>query len=130
MEKDYTTIASIQTFFDGILRGTLDDNLFFDAPPQTISDSWKSFAVVDLGTEISGNNAMSRGMVRIMIYVRPITSGVGNVALAQQKETSLMSIVKGVSDSHYVLDHLGVFSDFDTDTGFNVAVHILRIRIL
>lgn len=130
MEKDYTTIASIQTFFDGILRGKLDDNVFFDAPPQTINDSWKSFIVVDLGTEISDNNAISRGTVRIMTYVRPIAPGYGNVSLAQQKQSDLKSIVKNVSDSHYVLDYLGSFSDYDTDTGFNVVISVLRIKIL
>lgn len=130
MEKDYTTVASIQTFFDSILRGKLDDNVFFDAPPQTINDSWKSFVVVDLGTEISDNNAMSRGTVRIMMYVRPIAPGYGNVSLAQQKQSDLKSIVKNVSDSHYVLDYLSSFSDYDTDTGFNVVISVLRIKIL
>ena len=130
MDKDYTTIASIQTFLDSILHGKLDDNLFFDAPPQTISDSWKSFVVVDLGTEISDNNAISRGTVRIMMYVRPIGPGYGNVALSQQKQSTLKSIVKDTSDSHYLLDHLGTFSDYDPDTGFNVITSVLRIRIL
>lgn len=130
MEKDYTTVASIQTFFDSILRGKLDNNVFFDAPPQTINDSWKSFVVVDLGTEISDNNAMSRGTVRIMTYVRPIAPGYGNVSLAQQKQSDLKSIVKNVIDSHYVLDYLSSFSDYDTDTGFNVVISVLRIKIL
>ena len=130
MDRDFTTIASIQTYFDGLLRGRLDEMVFFDAPPQTIKDSWKSFVVVDLGTEILDRNAMASGTVRIMIYVRPIASGYGDVATAQQKEKALTTIVQSASDPHYVIDPLSVFSDFDTDTGFNVYVHILRLRIL
>ena len=70
MNTDYTTIASIQTFFDSLLRGKLDDNIFYDAPPQTISDSWKSFVVVDLGTEIRDRGGFAEGTVRIMMYIR------------------------------------------------------------
>ena len=130
MEKDYTTVASIQTFFDSILRGKLDDNVFFDAPPQTINDSWKSFVVVDLGTEKSDNNAMSRGTDRKMTYWRSMDPGNGKMYRRLKTQSDMKSIVKNVSDSHYVLDYLSSFSDYDTDTGFNVVISVLRIKIL
>ena len=130
MNTDYTTIASIQTFFDSLLRGKLDDNIFYDAPPQTISDSWKSFVVVDLGTEIRDMGGFAEGTVRVMMYIRPMKSGMNAVAVAQQMEKTLNSIVYTLSDSNYVLRRLATMSDYDQDTGFHVNTSILKIQIL
>lgn len=129
MVQEHATISSIQTFFDSLFRGRLDDNIFFDAPPQVIGDSWKSFVVVDLGTEIRDMDAFSDGTVRVMIYVRPLVSGSVNASLTQQKEHVLNSIIHALSDEHYVLRRLGSFSDYDTDTGFHLVAYILKIKI-
>lgn len=130
MDTALTTISSIQTYFDSMLRGVLDDNIFFDAPQQTINDAWKSFVVVDLGTEISDMNAYSGGTVRVMLYIRPISSGMSNVALAQEKEKIFSSILKENTGGHYLLRRLANMSDFDDDTGFHVITYILRLTIL
>lgn len=129
MEGRYDTITSIQCFLDGTLRGRLDDNVFFDAPPQAIKDSWKSFVVADLGTEIRDMNAFSDGTVRIMVYVRPLAPGSVNAALMKEKERAMTDIISSVQDSHYVMKKLGVMSDYDIDTGFHVVTYILKIKI-
>lgn len=130
MATDYSTIASIQTYLDSILRGKLDDNIFYDAPLQTISDSWDSFVVVDLGTEIRDQNAFSDGTVRIMMYIRPMKSGMANVARTQQMEKTLNNIICTANDKHYVIRRLATLSDYDEDSGFHIVTCIIKIMIL
>lgn len=121
---DRKTISSIETFFDGLLRGEdkLTKNLYFGELPIDLSKDWKDIAVVDCGNPLRDNDAYAVGTVLIFLYAKQNVYGIKDVKRLQEMEKSLNSLVQGNTDPHYKLSFRGRYSNYNAvnDIFFNV----------
>lgn len=117
------TISSIETFFDGLLRGELTDNLFFNDLPTSIKRDWTSLAIVDVGNPMRNNDAYTVGTVLINMYAKQNPYGTKDVRELQRMEQTLNRLILNNHDEHYHLSMRGNYSNYNAvnDIFFDVV---------
>lgn len=115
-------ISSIETFFDGLLRGKLTDNLFFNELPVKVEKGWKEMVVVDCGNPMRDKDAIAEGTVLILLYAKMPVSGVKDVRRLQEMEKTLNELILSNEDEHYHISRRGAYSNYNAvnDIFFNV----------
>lgn len=117
-------ISSIETFFDGLFRGSdkLSKNIFFNELPIDISKDWEDFVVVDCGNPLRDKDAYVEGTVLVLLYAKQNAFGIKEVKGLQALESRLMEIVNGCSDPYYHISFRGRYSNYNAvnDIFFNV----------
>lgn len=127
-QRDRMTISSMETFFDGLLRGKVTDALYFGDLPVNISKKWKEIVVVDCGNPMRNKGVFTSGTVLIYIYARQNAYGLKDVATMQKVEQLLSDVIEANDDPHYHTSIMGSYANFDAinDMYFNIIqVHLV-----
>lgn len=119
---DRANISSIETFFDGLLRGKLTNNLFFNELPVSVGKNWKEMVVVDCGNPMRDKDAIVEGTVLIMLYAKQNPYGHKDVKTLQKLEKKLNELILENEDEHYHISRRGSYSNYNAvnDIFFNV----------
>lgn len=123
-----SSISSIETFFDKLLRGTLTDNLFFGELPVNLSKDWKEVVVVDCGNPVYDHDAYSNCTVLVYIFAKQNPYGIKDVKRMQEMERKLNELILNNSDEHYHISHRGSYQNYDAvnDMFFNIVqIHLI-----
>lgn len=120
---DRTNISSIETFFDGLLRGKLTDNLYFTEIPPALKSDWKELVLVDCANPIFDYDGYSRGTVLITMYAKVNPYGKKDVKTLQKLEKKLNELILGSRDEFYKVSIRGRYTNYSAvnDIFYNVA---------
>lgn len=128
MSSAYTTISSIETFYNSILDGDISENVYPSTLPPNRPDNWKDMAVISCDNGIKNKGAVNEGYVEIWLYAKPMANGKKNVAVMSRMENRLDEIIQEQQETnlHYRLFREETRTDYDSTK--NMHVNIVRIH--
>lgn len=131
MNKDNINISKIETYINSIIDNVVSRNTFFGSLPEKeiIDDSWEDMVFVDIPNGIMDMEAYGQGMVLILLYARPLSSGRKNVAKMSQLEQKLNEVLESASNSTYTFGRNRTFSEYDTKINWHCNVVEVIVKV-
>lgn len=108
------TISSIETFFDGLLRGKtkLTENLFFEQLPTSWKKEWNELVLVDCGNPQRERDAYGVQTILVYLYVKANAYGRKDVKTIQRLERRLNELILTNDDPDYHTSLRGRYSNY------------------
>lgn len=130
LKIDRRNISSIETFFDGLLRGSekLTNNLFFGELPPSIGKTWEEVVIVDCANPLSDMDAYGRMTALVYLYTKPNAYGLKDVKKMQELETKLNALIVNNADEHYHVSIRGRYSNYNAVN--DIFVTIVQINLI
>lgn len=125
---DRSTISSIETFFDKLLRGKLTNNLYFDSLPTVLKKDWKNLAVVDCHNVMRDHDAYSKGTVLVILYAKQNAYGLKDVKTMQEMELTLNRLIKENNNEYYHTSIRGNYGNYDAVN--DIYYDIVQINLI
>lgn len=122
MDKLNLTISKIETYLYSLINGKVSKNTFVGTPPETMKTSWSDLCVIDCGSAITDLDCYGGGVIRILLYARPMADGSKNVAMLASLDKKLMNVLTNISNETYQLNRRNTYTDYDTERKWHYNV--------
>lgn len=129
MDANLMNISKIQSFFDSLLKGKLSKNIFYDALPETIKESWTDMVLVDFADSINDDGGYGKGYVNIFMYTKSLASGARNVSALNKMEAKLNEIIASNKHSNYFISRKNTIPDYDEQRKLHCSIVRLILQI-
>lgn len=128
MDKNLMNISKIETFFNSLLDNKVSDNTFFTDLPTTIKQEWTDMVVVDCAN-IYDNGGIGKGTVNVLLYAKPLSGGIKNVAKLSELEKKLNECLDSNDSKTYIINRVENMPP-DYDEVRNLHCNAVRINII
>ncbi len=115
MDKLNLTISKIETYLYSLINGKVSKNTFVGTPPETMKTAWSDLCVIDCGSAITDLDAYGGGVIRILLYARPMADGSKNVSTLASLDKKLMNVLTNINNETYQLNRRNTYTDYDTE---------------
>lgn len=130
MDKNLLNISAIEDFFRKLLYNNVSKNIYFGNIPQAIQSSWTDFVVVDIASTIKDYDAMGKGVVSILLYSsKNLSNGSKNRSILNTLETKLNDVINKNTDTHYTINRMGGYGDYDSTCKLYYNVVFLNLLV-
>lgn len=129
MDKLNLTISKIETYLYSLINNKVSENTFVSTPPETMKSSWSDLCVIDCGSAITDLDGYGGGVIRILLYARPMADGSKNVSTLASLDKKLMNVLTNIYNKTYQLNRRDTYPDYDTERKWHYNVVEFNLMI-
>lgn len=128
MNADLLNISNIEGFFENLMSKDFP-NIFYSNLPYAMEEKWGNMVLVDFAESVMDMWGFGRGFANVFLYTKPLSTGIENVKVLGEMESTLNKLVGESHDEHYHISRFSSGGGYDEvrNLHFRVVTLILQI---